>query len=72
MYYFIKLLYSDGSSYDLGSTGGYRYDTNGEFLGPGPFFDGNLEGYYNLLLRYIEIEREDFTWDYVINQGQAQ
>lgn len=72
LYYFIKLLYSDGSSYDLGSTGGYRYDTNGEFLGPGPFFDGNLEGYYNLLLRYIEIEREDFTWDYEINIEQSQ
>ena len=72
LYYFIKLSYSDGSYDYLGSTGGYRYDAKGEFAGPGPFFSGNLEGYYNLLLRYIEIEREDFTWDYQINQEQSQ
>ena len=71
LHYFIKLSYRDGSYDYIGSMAGFRYDAKGKFDGPGPFCtEESWEEYYNLLLRYIEIEKEDFIWDYRLNKEQ--
>ena len=67
-YYTVKLLYEDGS-FDLISTaGGYSYTKEGK-IGYGPYcaFE-SFESYYNLLLKYIEMEKYDSGWYMISNK----
>ena len=67
-YYTVKLLYEDGSFDLISATGGYSYTKEGE-CGYGPYcrFE-SFEAYYNLLLKYIEIEKFDEGWYMISNK----
>jgi len=62
--YTVKLLYNDGSMDYIGAYGGREFDERGEPVGFAPYLDYySVKEYYDLLLKYIEIEREDVIFD---------
>ena len=57
--YTVKLLYNDGSYDYIGRHGGEKFDAGGERIGFGPYVVyENEKEYYDLLLKYIEIEKK--------------
>ena len=62
-HYLIKLLYNDGSFDLIGTNGGERYNARGKFNGSGPFCaPSSYQAYYNLLAKYIKIEKYYDCW----------
>ena len=71
-YYVVKLMYNDGSFHLIGTYGGGKYNANGEFEGFGPEVTGeSREGFYNLLLKYIDLDKEDCYWEDIVNNRIA-
>ncbi len=63
--YTIKLLYNDGSFNLISALGGEKYNEMGKYVETGPFPKGeSREAYYNLLLKYIEIDKYDEGLEY--------
>ena len=62
--YTVKLLYNDGSMDYIGAYGSREFDERGKPVGFGHYIDYySVKEYYDLLLKYIEIEREDVIFD---------
>lgn len=58
--YTIKLLYNDGSFNLISAVGGAKYNEMGKHVENGPFpMSESREAYYNLLLKYIEMNKSD-------------